>query len=101
MNNTINLPCNIGDKIYVVEDYNSFYDKCEYYETVFGTKIVIKGYIVEVFVVDESGVSIGEHTHDGINKLDTYHHLYHVEDEDCKIFYCEKDAMDFVKSISV
>lgn len=93
-------PCNVGDIIYVVEDYNRFYDKCGYYETIYGSRIVIKDYVVEGFLIDELGVHIAEGSHDGWNKFSTYHDLT-LEDKygDCMIFNNRDDAIEFVNSI--
>lgn len=99
MNNEIKLPCKIGDIVYIVEDYNPYYDKCEYCETIYGSKIVVKDFVVDSFIIDSKGVSIAEDGHDGYNKLITYHSLTLEEYEDCKVFYNKKDALEFVKSI--
>ena len=96
----IKLPCNIGDKIFVVEDYNEFYDKCHYYETKYGNKIVLKEYMVDVFIVDENGVHIGEYTHDGAVRFDQNHDLtLNVKWGDCKIFFNELEAKEFIKGV--
>ena len=97
--NIINLPCSIGDAVYIVENYNKYYDKCKYYNTIYDSKVVIKSYFVESFIIDDEGVFIAEDGNDGFNKMSTYHDLTLEEYGDCKIFYSEKDAIDFVKTI--
>jgi len=100
MNKNIVLPCNIGDEIYIVEDYNEHYDDFyHYYETIYGGRVVVKELIVDSFIVDSQGVFIAENGYDGYNKITTYHDLTLEEYDDCKIFYSEKDAMDFIKTI--
>jgi len=87
LKNTIELPCKIGDEIFIVEDYNQHYDECEYYETIYDTKITIKRSIIECFIIDDEGIFIGEDGHDGFNKLTTYHNLTLEDYNVCKIFY--------------
>ena len=93
------LPANICDDIYIVENYNQYYDKCKFYITKYDTKIVIKKYIVEGFIVDEYGIFFAEDSWDGWNKLSVYHELTLEEYGDCKIFLNELDALDFVGSV--
>jgi hypothetical protein len=92
----IQLPCNLGDVIYIVEDYNPYYDTCKFFKTKYNTNITIKKHVVESFIVEKEGVFISESGHDGFNKITDYHKLTLDKYGDCKIFYSKQEALDFV-----
>lgn len=103
MNNQITLPCSIGDKIYIIEDFNELFDRCLYYETKDGNKVVIRENIVDAFIIDEEGIHEAELTHDGYVKFSIYHY-YTVRNNithshEYKAFFNEKDALDFIETI--
>jgi hypothetical protein len=94
------LPCDIGDIIYVVEDYNQYYDeKYMSIKTIYGNRIIIKEIIVEGFIVDKEGIFIAEDSFDGWNKLTVYHNLTLEKYGDCKIFFSIVEAKNFVNTI--
>ena len=97
--NELELQCRIGDKIYVVEDFNNFHGKTDYYTTKYNSKIIIRKYTIRGFIIDEDGVHIAEDTWDGWIRyaeggltLEKY--------SDRKIFNSEEDAIEFVKSVA-
>ncbi|MGE5637657.1 MAG: hypothetical protein ACM3WQ_03025 [Chloroflexota bacterium] len=96
---TVTLPCNIGDTVYLVEDFNEYYDKTPSYLTRDGKKVTIKEFVVDSFIVDENGIYIAEGGHDGYNKISTYHNLYISKHLNCRVFSSYKGALNFVKSL--
>ena len=104
MENKIELPYNIGDTVYILENFNEYDDIKNGYKpihTIYKTDIVIKPIIVEGFIIDEEGIFLAEDGWDGWNKIVTYHSLTLEEYEDCKIFGTEKEANEFVNKIKV
>jgi hypothetical protein len=94
------LPCDINDTIYVVQDYNPYYDeKYVPIKTIYGNKVIIKEIIVEGFIIDKEGIFIAEDGLDGWNKLIVYHNLTLEEYGDCKIFLDIVEAKNFINTI--
>jgi hypothetical protein len=101
MDGLIKLPYNVGDRVFIAEDYNQYWD-VDYYNpihTIYGTKIVIKAWTVEGFIIDDKGVHLAEDGHDGWNKLTTYHDLTLDKDGECKIFGNLAEAKAFVDGV--
>lgn len=98
--NLIKLPYNIGDKIYIVENYNKCYDKkYKPIVTIYEDDIVIKPITVEGFIIDDRGINLAENANDGWNELITYHDLTLEEYGDCKVFGSLVEAELFVDTI--
>ncbi len=99
----ITLPLRVGETIYVVEDYNSYYGPPDStiirYDTVVGKPIKITEMEVEGYIISEDGVHFAEDGHDGWNRLETYHRLSldKYPNNRCKLFYTFDAALDFVK----
>lgn len=95
---------NIGDDIFVVEDFNPYYDpddpKVMYKgKSRFGRYFVIKKYCVEGLLVIDNKVFVAEDSHDGWNKMEIYHSLTRHTYGDCKIFGSYKEAKEFAKEL--
>ena len=97
--NNVTLPYSIGDTIYVVENYNEHFDKCEHFTTKYNTEIKIKKYEVEGFIITKDGIYLTEDGWDGFNIFEQYHTLELENYDNCKIFNTLKEAEEFVKSI--
>jgi hypothetical protein len=100
---TIKLPYNIGDEVFIVENYNLYWDVEDFtpIHTIYGKDIVIKPMNIEGFIIDEKGIHIAEDGHDGWNKLTLYHDLTLKDDGVCRVFGTLKDAEEFVNQYAI
>lgn len=94
------LPCNIGDIVYIVRDYNKYYDTgLDRYNTRYNTEVVVDKFKVIEFIFDEEGFNIAINTMDGYLKLKYYYNLTLIQLFDCKIFTTIEGAAKYLDVI--
>ena len=100
----IELPCAVGDKIFVIVDWNPCKDYSpgdRIYLSIYGHKIVMLSLVAEGFIIDSDGVHFAENSQDGWNLLETYNDLTTEEYGPCKVFTSFKEAFEFINSIRI
>jgi len=98
----IEIPAKLGDTVYIVENWNPYWDKeIEYHLTPQLDKIKITRDAVEGYIFDKYGLSYAELGHDGWNTMGGSLPEYMDDDEECKIFKSYDSALAFVKKHSI
>ena len=93
----MNVPYELGSKVFIVMDYNSFHDDGKQMFIIGDFKLKIAERCVEGYIYDEEGLHLAVNGWDGWNKLTTYHNISGTED--CKVFDDYEEALEYINKL--